>query len=706
MSTRGAMGESFFRIRLIIVLALAGFIAGFIAGNRIEWVQLEPAQVPVVHQFEIGALLMKLKSCGIRKAPHWIIQRCNTYNELFAAPASRDYLIPRMQRALIWWPLGMAVGVMMLGIAALVLKSARFKKLDEHTARDWFKARKMPMVMDSIAVAVALLGLAAAIYTRRMEWLVLASGGLIALWLELGRPRRKFRHIRGAKIEDAEDVERLIRKQYKRRLGGLEIGGVPVPRDFEVLNFLIAGAPGTGKSTAIAPLILSMRARGDRVFCADARGDYLRRFYRAGDLILNPRDRRSVPWSPLSEIHSESDAAAIAQSLIPPGEGQDASWRQFGQLLLEGVLLHAFREKLTNGEVARLMLVAPLDELRDRLGSSASAGLLPEKTDSQMFHSIRGSASPFVRSLGWLAPQAGAESFSLRRWARDQHGASACWWNYQDSQIAALRTLIATQLDLLALGVLEQPDSRERRTWLIVDELAALGRMSSLEEFLARARKAGGCGLLGVQSLVQLQRLYGPHGASAIISCCSTLLALALGDAESQEYVSKLMGDQEQSVVTRSASQSDAASQQTLQRTLRTERVLMPSELSPGQLKSRHGFLRLPNVPIAPVTLEICEFTDVTPRFVPATPTAHANASASTSASDDAFPLPDEPSTSATPDAPLAADAAVGDPKPPELPPLPPDAAPEDLLQHLEARRQAGWRETQKQDAAGPHQEA
>ncbi|EQD37043.1 conjugative transfer protein TraD, partial [mine drainage metagenome] len=83
-------------------------------------------------------------------------------------------------------------------------------------------------------------------------------------------------------------------------------------------------------------------------------------------------------------------------------------------------------------------------------------------------------------------------------------------------------------------------DARERRTWIVVDELPALGRIASLEEFLSRARKAGGCAVLGVQSLVQLQRLYGPHSASAIVSCCASILALALGDAESQEYMSKL----------------------------------------------------------------------------------------------------------------------------------------------------------------------
>ncbi|EQD66183.1 Type IV secretion-system, TraD, DNA-binding domain protein, partial [mine drainage metagenome] len=176
----------------------------------------------------------------------------------------------------------------------------------------------------------------------------------------------------------------------------------------------------------------AMRAHGDRVFCADPRGDYLRRFHKPGDIVLNPLDRRAIAWSPLSEIQNETDAAMIARSLIPDAEGHDASWHRFAQLMLEGVLLHALREKLANVDVARLMLTAQVDELRGRLAGTPAAGLLPEKSDSQMFHDVRATASPFVRSLAWLSPSAGARSFSLRAWARDEQQTAACWWNYQD----------------------------------------------------------------------------------------------------------------------------------------------------------------------------------------------------------------------------------------------------------------------------------
>ena len=687
MSTKGAVSETSFRIHLILVLALAAAGAAVIIGNRYAWRELSPSNRPLAVVFEQGFVLDKIHACTIPRTPAFIATRCAEFVYWLGQPPGLDYFLPQTRRVLIIWPLSAALSVSALAALLLVLRGRRFKKLDEHAPRDWFKTRKLPIFMDTLAVAAALTGFAAAIYTRRIEWLMLASGGLVMLWLELGRPRRKFRHIRGSRIADADEVARLARKAYRRsEFGGLEIGGIPIPRQLEPLNFLFAGAPGTGKSITIAKMIAVMRERGDRVFCSDPRGDYMRRFYRDGDLILNPLDDRAVSWSPLSEIKCESDAALLARSLIPPAEGADASWHQYAQLLLESVLLHGRAVGLVNRDITRLVLAAPLEELRERLQGMPAAGLLPEKSDSPMFHSIRGTASPYLRAIGWLDPDAGAQAFSLREWARDHE--SACWWNYEDAQVAGLRTLVSAQLDLLALGILEQGDDPARRTWLIVDEVAAIGRIPVLEDFLARARKAGGCALLGIQSVAQLRRLYGPHSTDALLACCASMLALAVGDADSAEYLSRLLGESEISVVTRTSGQADSGAQANVARQLRTERVVLPSELDAHALPPRCGFLKLAGgrLPIAPVRLEIQDFPEVTPRFVPRPERPEPPK-----------PDPERPAARPESDGPVgdAATSAFPLPLPPEASspqaPIPPDTTPDELIDVLEARRRADW---------------
>ncbi len=694
MSTKGAVSETSFRIRLIIVLALVAAGAAIALGNRYAWRDLAPQSHVLAVVFEQGFVLDKIHACTIPRTPAFIATRCAEFAYWSRQPLGPDYFLPQTRRVLIVWPLSAALSVSVLAVLLLTLRGRKFRKLDEHSPRDWFKRRKLPMIIDSAAVVAVLTGLAAAIYSHRIEWLILASVGLVGFWLEPGRPRRKFRHIRGSKIADAEEVARLARKAYRRRdFGGLEIGGIVIPRQLEPLNFLIAGAPGTGKSITISKMIAVMRERGDRVFCSDPRGDYLRRFWRDGDQVLNPLDARAAPWSPLAEIRSESDAALIARSLVPDAEGNDAPWHRYAQQLVEGALVHAHAHGLTNRDIVRLVTAAPADELRERLADTSAAGLLPAG-ESPMFHSVRSTASPYVRALAWLDPTAGAKAFSLRAWAREHASASACWWNYEDAQVAGLRTLVSAQLDLLALGILEQPDDPARRTWLIVDELAAIGRIPVLEDFLARARKAGGCALLGIQSVAQLRRLYGPHSTDALLACCASTLALAVGDTDSAEYLSRLLGESEISVVTRSSGQTDGGAQSNISRQLRTERVVLASELDAHALPPRCGFLKLAGgaLPIAPVKLEIQDFPEVAPRFVmrPEPPKPEPGRPAVCPESE--VPAAD----TATPAFPLPVPSEASPPAP--IPPTPP---PDELIDVLETRRRADWDQAARGSAEG-----
>ncbi|EQD56783.1 membrane protein, partial [mine drainage metagenome] len=159
-----------------------------------------------------------------------------------------------MKRALIVWPIGTAVCAVVLSALGLAMRSSRFKKLDEHTPPDHFKTQRLVAFLDWFSLVLIPVSLIVGIVLHNRTALLASAVPVIGLaWLRPWRKRRKLKHIRGAQIAPADDVEAIIRKKYKKQLGGLEIGGVPIPRDFEVLNFLIAGAPGTGKSTALAP---------------------------------------------------------------------------------------------------------------------------------------------------------------------------------------------------------------------------------------------------------------------------------------------------------------------------------------------------------------------------------------------------------------------------------------------------------------------
>jgi hypothetical protein len=90
-----------------------------------------------------------------------------------------------------------------------------------------------------------------------------------------------------------------------------------------------------------------------------------------------------------------------------------------------------------------------------------------------------------------------------------------------------------------------EPD-RDRRLYCVIDELPTLQKLPSLSDFLARARKYGGCGILGFQSYPQLEATYGIQDAAAITGYCSTWVALRANDTPTAKHVSENLGQVEQ----------------------------------------------------------------------------------------------------------------------------------------------------------------
>lgn len=109
--------------------------------------------------------------------------------------------------------------------------------------------------------------------------------------------------------------------------------------------------------------------------------------------------------------------------------------------------------------------------------------------------------------------------FSLRDWLDDPKGGNLfLTWN--QAQATALKPLISAWVDVLAAA------SDDRNVWLILDELASLEKLPSLEAALTRGRKAGLRVVVGLQSTSQLDAIYGHDEAHTLRSCFRTLAAL------------------------------------------------------------------------------------------------------------------------------------------------------------------------------------
>ncbi len=417
-------------------------------------------------------------------------------------------------------------------------------------------------------------------------------------------------HIRGAKIVSGNELNKILKSEE----GDLSIAGHKVPAKLEALHFLVAGATGVGKSVAICEMLDGIAARGDRVFLADAGGNFLKAYYKPErrDLILNPLDSRAVNWSPLAEMRSIWDADLISMSIIPDGEGSNAEWNKYAQNVASAILRHCWQNKLTNKDIYRLAIIADVKELRDIFEGTPAQPLLAEGNE-RMFGSVRGIIGTYLSPFQFLDQDAGVETgFSLKTIVESEKATGWLFFNFRDDQLNTLKPIIAAMCDIISKTILSMEADNKRKFWLILDEFASIGRISSILDFLTKARKNGGRAVVGVQAVSQLKGVYGQADASTLLSCLSSQLVFRVPDPETADIMSRLLGEQQISRVVQSGGSSKSSSAQQFfgsksssenwSQQITTERAVMASELQ--NLETLHAYLNYAgDIPAAPVIL-------------------------------------------------------------------------------------------------------
>lgn len=409
-------------------------------------------------------------------------------------------------------------------------------------------------------------------------------------------------NLRGQALVSVSEIRKMLRKVETR----LDIGGVPIPVAVEDRGFLLAGSPGTGKSQAITRMLDRLRADGHRAVIADASGIFYSRYAAPDAALLNPLDRRSVSWSPLSEIAAPADCAALAKSIIPDGVGAEQSWNDAAQTVLEGLLRRCWEAGLTNEDLYRLACVAPVEELQQLLeGTSAMAVV----GNARYFGEVRPGLGRYLRCFEHLDPSAGRRDFSVRDYIAN--GTGWLFVTYSQEQRDALRPIIQCALDVASRAVLSLPPaagdrSQQRRTWFVLDELPLLGRITSLITLLTNGSKHGAAVIAGLQTVAQLRDAYGADQAQTILATLGTWLTLRVSDAETADYMSRALGDEEIRRVLKSGGKNDSGKSENWSEQHSTRRVVMPSELQ--NLRDLYGYLNISGaLPVCAVTLPLAE---------------------------------------------------------------------------------------------------
>lgn len=434
--------------------------------------------------------------------------------------------------------------------------------------------------------------------------LVLGFGPPLLLLYVIGDWQRaeKAHVLRGARLVDSETL--ATRTRFKNRKGvapHVTIAGVPIPHSCESGHFLLAGSTGMGKTVAADELVAGAVARGDRSIVVDPNGHALARFGRKGDIVLNPFDLRCPGWSLFNEIRKPFDFDRLAASIVP--DAADASsqhWHGYARTLLAETM----RAMLQAGENTTERLLhwsrqASAAELGVFLAGSA-ASVQFEPGNEKVLAGTRFILSDHLGCFQHLRPG----DFSLRAWLESGEGNLYLTW--REDMLSSLKPLVSGWVDILIAAILSLPDSNARPLWLVLDELASLKRLNSLEDGLTKGRKHGLRVIAGLQSVAQLNSLYGVHSATTLRSCFRNLLALGCSnsDPETAKVISEGLGESEverdQVSMSSTRGRADASSTRSKHRTV--EPLVLPSQLM--NLAPLNGYLKLAgDFPVSEVRL-------------------------------------------------------------------------------------------------------
>ncbi len=380
---------------------------------------------------------------------------------------------------------------------------------------------------------------------------------LVAVLASTQPGHRRDKFIRGAKLKGAPTP---IGRLFTAKAGGgqLSVGGVPIPRAAEVEHILLSGATGTGKSTVMDSFLPKIRERGDRCFVIDLDGSFYARHGLPGDLILNPYDARSVQWSPFAELVSDEDYRRIAEAMIPPAQdgGLNGDWIQYGQGMVADLMRVMKQEKdLRPRQLHHWLTAASPQNLGDMLQGTTSA-VLADSSNEKFLGSVRGVTTPYIGYLDLLTSDVGG--FSVGQWIRDESNKGWLFLTYRQDQQAKLGAFLSCVAAIAMLEALSLPESRDRRLFFMLDELATLGPLNRVPDTLTKLRKHGGCVVLAVQVLAQLRAVYGADMAQAIVGNAGTKIILRQGDAETAKAWEAQLGEHEVRRWSESTSSNDS----------------------------------------------------------------------------------------------------------------------------------------------------
>lgn len=374
---------------------------------------------------------------------------------------------------------------------------------------------------------------------------------------------------RGAILQTQDEVERRARAALGQDGPSLIWGFMPMPARIAPQNFLLIGAPQSGKTLtqfALMKSVLDRMKTGSniRALIYDAKRDIYPHLAALGlaDKVhfMNPLDARGSAWDIAADLHNNPILAdEIAAILFPQKGDENPFFANAARELFKAVtiaLCDIAPLKWTLRDA--ILALRSADRIRAIIGDDRAVdnehlievflGQRESNLDVQATVIATLNQLTFVAAAWWHAWRDG-KRISLAAWAKSESILLLGSNPELTSMMQNINAVLFHRVTQLLRNQCEADHEESyrnggprRQTWLFIDELANAGKLPEFETLLSEARSKGVCTVAAFQSLPQLECAYPDGAAHALLATFGNRAFFAVHDKKTADYMSGEIG--------------------------------------------------------------------------------------------------------------------------------------------------------------------
>jgi type IV secretion system protein VirD4 len=318
---------------------------------------------------------------------------------------------------------------------------------------------------------------------------------------------------------------------------------------------LIIGGTGTGKSRGHGiPTLLRWNGTG---LIVDIKGELSQKTAHTKPSIIFSTEKQLARYNPLDFVKEIEDVQEMGRNMFPIPEKGDPFWVQCAQSVFSAACWE-YRHTKSFAEVAQFLCSNPgqeiietllsSDQMETRILANTVTDLKPEAL-AGIFAEIRGKLATIAvdKTIQFVTSASDFSPSDIEN--------SMIYLQVSEARLKQYKEIFTVIIGQFLRYLTQREEGKNPPILVMLDEFPRLGKMSEIVGGLATLRSRNVHLMLIIQSLTQLDTLYGESERKVIVDNCNFKLVINATDTETQKYFSDMAG--QKTIVVKSFSQGE-----------------------------------------------------------------------------------------------------------------------------------------------------